>query len=416
MAGLRAAEQVRAAGWEGDLVVIGEEDHPPYNRPPLSKEALADPGDVTVDSLLEAHRLRQRSSMETTQWRLGQRVLESDLQAQRLTLSGGETLEYSGLVIATGVSPRRLHVPGPTAGRHVVRTVDDAVALREVLTPQTRVLVVGCGFIGCEVAATAIDLGCTVQLVEGTRGPMHRVLGDEVSQAMRDWLVGRGIQMHTGGQVESFLTAPEQTGTLAQAGGVRLADGTELAADVVVEAVGSVPNTSWLESNGLDLTDGVLVDDRLRVIGAARVVAVGDVARYPDPWAEQEPRRVEHWQGAIDMAKTAARALVSGIQGGDEPAPYASVPSFWSDQFGIRIQGVGAPHLSTSITVLEGSLQEIEEGVVIRYEREGRTVGVITVGLPAGRLVHLRKMLGEPLADPDQDAADTPASTDASAS
>lgn len=403
MGGLRAAEQLRAAGWDGGITVVGEEDHRPYNRPPLSKELLAQPG--SLEDALASAGLRQRSSMDTVDWRLGTRVVASDLPAQTVTLASGERLAYDGLVVASGIRPRRLHVPGPTLGRHVVRTVEDALGLHAQLRTGARLVVVGCGFIGCEVAATARGLGCEVRLVEGTRGPMHRVLGDTVSLVMRDWLIARGIDIHTGHSVEEYLTAggTEGDGGPALAAGVRLADGTEIPADVVVEAVGSVPNTEWLEGNGLDLADGVVVDEHLRVAGASHAVAVGDIARYPDPWADGEMRRVEHWQGAIDMAKTAARSLVADLAGSEPPAAYAAVPSFWSDQFGIRIQGIGAPHRATSVNVLEGSLDAIEDGVVIRYDRHGSTVGVVTIGLPAGRLVHFRSLLGQPAPAPDPD-------------
>lgn len=406
MGGLRAAEQLRAAGWAGAITVIGEEVHPPYNRPPLSKELLAAPG--SAQDALASARLRQRSTMETVDWRLGVRAVASDLQRQTVTLASGELLAYDGLVIATGIRPRRVNVPGPTAGRHVVRTLEDTLELHPRLRPGTSVVVVGCGFIGCEVAATARDLGCRVQLVEGSRGPMHRVLGDEVSAVMRDWLIGRGIEIVTGSAVEEYLTAASARSAddQALAGGVRLGDGTQIPADVVVEAVGSVPNTEWLEGNGLDLADGVVVDDRMRVLHAPNAVAVGDIARYPDPWAEGEMRRVEHWQGAIDMAKTAARSLVALLAGTEEPAAYTAVPSFWSDQFGIRLQGIGAPHRGTTVTAIEGSLDALEDGVVIRYDHDGHTVGVVTIGLPAGRLVHFRALLGQSIPAPDP-AAET---------
>lgn len=404
MGGLRAAEQLRSAGWDGEITVVGEETHPPYNRPPLSKELLARPG--SAEDALAAVKLRQRASMDTVEWRLGERAVASDLTARTVTLASGEQLAYDGLVVSTGIRPRRLHVPGPTVGRHVVRTLEDALGLHRQLRPGTRVVVVGCGFIGCEVAATARELGCEVRLVEGTRGPMHRVLGERVSVVMRDWLVRRGVEILTGDSVEEYLTAAEtqDDGGPALAAGVRLADGTQIHGDVVVEAVGSVPNTEWLDANGLDLADGVVVDEHLRVAGATRAVAVGDIARYPDPWAGGEMRRVEHWQGAIDMAKTAAKSLVAELTGTAPPAPYAAVPSFWSDQFGIRIQGIGAPHRATDVTVIEGSLDAVEDGVVIRYDREGSTVGVVTIGLPAGRLVHFRSLLGQPAPAPEPTA------------
>lgn len=396
MAGLRTAEQLRAAGWDGDVLVIGDETHPPYNRPPLSKEVLSLSG--TLDEALESVRLRQRSSASTVEFRFGEQVVASDLSRKSLTCASGESVSYDGLVIATGLRARRLKAPGPTANRYVVRSLNDALTLRPRLSPEARVLVIGCGFIGCEVAATASSLGCQVQLVEGSKGPMHRSVGGAVSTAMRDWLVARGVKMRTDSVIEQFLAKEDHDGQ-DRAAGVRLHDGTQIEADVIVEAIGSTPNTEWLEGNGLDLEDGVLVDDRLRVLGAEAAVAAGDVARYPDPWAGDELRRVEHWQGALDTAKTAARALVAELTGDEQPNPYQGVPSFWSDLFGTRIQGLGAPHYGTGSTVLEGRLEAVGEGLAVAYERDDKLVGVVTVGLPPARMLQFRDQLGRPVSE-----------------
>lgn len=396
MGGLRAAEQLRGAGWQGDILLIGDELHPPYNRPPLSKEVLA--SKHQPEEALSSVLLRQRASAASLTFRLGEAVVASNLIDKTITLASGETLTYAGLVIATGIRPRRLHLPGPASGRYAVRTLDDALTLRKQLTPGTKVLVVGCGFVGCEVAATALSLGCDVHLVEGSSGPMHRALGPTVSAAVRDWLLLRGVQMHTGSVIQEFRSAPDDDGGL-RAAGVRLTDGTEMNADVIVEAVGSIPNTEWLQGNDLDLTDGVNVDNHLRVRGAHAAVAVGDVARYPDPWTGGLPRRVEHWQGAIDTAKTAAKSLVAELTEAELPAPYSAIPSFWSDVFGVRVQGVGAPHYGTECRVIEGSLAAIEDGVAVAYVREETVVGLVTLGLPPGRIIQLRKHLREPIAE-----------------
>jgi 3-phenylpropionate/trans-cinnamate dioxygenase ferredoxin reductase component len=396
MAGLRSAEQIRSAGWQDEVLLIGDEVHPPYNRPPLSKETLA--SQHSPDQALSSVLLRQRASAAPLTFRLGERAAASNLAEKTVTLDSGESLHYDGLVIATGIRPRRLDVPGPTAGRYVVRTLDDSLALRQRLAPGTKVVVIGCGFVGCEVAATAISLGCDVQLVEGSNGPMHRALGGPVSAAMRDWFVLRGLQIRTGRVVDEFLT--EQTDPHQQrVAGVRLNDGTELKAEVIVEAVGSLPNTEWLQGNGLDLTDGVLVDEHLRVLGAQHAVAVGDVARYPDQWTDGLPRRVEHWQGAIDTAKTAARSLVADLTDSQPPAPYSSVPSFWSDVFGTRVQGLGVPHHGTETRVIEGSLEALDEGVTVAYTRDDTLVGLVTIALPPARLIQLRSHLGQPLSE-----------------
>ncbi|TLP79042.1 oxidoreductase [Nesterenkonia sphaerica] len=395
MAGLRTAEQIRSAGWHDEVVLIGDEAHPPYNRPPLSKEVLS--SQQHPEEALSAVLLRQRASAASFTFRLGQSVAACNLAGQRVTLSTGERLSYDGLVVATGIRPRRLAVPGPTSGRYVVRTLEDALALRQQLRPGTKVLVIGCGFIGCEVAASALSLGCDVQLVEGSHGPMHRALGATVATAMRHWLTRRGLQIHAGRGVVEFLAHfPDR---LNQVSGARLDDGTKLEAEIVVEAVGSLPNAEWLYGNSLDLSDGVLVDEHLRVRGAQHAVAVGDIARYPDPWTGGVPRRVEHWQGAIDTAKTAARSLVAGLTGGQVPPPYASIPSFWSDVFGTRVQGLGVPHFGTATEVLEGSLETPEAGVAIAYTREGYVVGLVTIALPPARLMELRPHLGHPLSD-----------------
>lgn len=410
MAGLRTAEQLRSAGWEGEILLIGEEEHAPYNRPPLSKEVLS-LAEVPED-VLEPVRLRQRSSASTFEFRLGEPVVASDLVSRTITLATGEVIPYTGLVIATGLRPRRLSAPGPTSGRYVVRTIDDALRLRERLTPGTKVAVIGCGFVGCEVAATAFGRGCEVELVEGSNGPMHHALGSTVSAAMREWLISRGVRIHTGRVVEEILTerAPGSHPQLGrEAGnepgnddgevtaGVRLNDGVEIGAEVVVEAIGSHPNTEWLQGNGLDLADGVLVDDRLRVTGAEAAVAVGDVARFADPWTRGGLQRVEHWQSAVDTAKTAARALTAELNGTEQPRPYSALPSFWSDVFGLRVQGLGAPHYGTQSTVLEGSLDAVEDGVCVGYQRDGNLVGVVTLGLPPARMLQFRDQLAATL-------------------
>lgn len=404
MAGLRTAEQLRSAGWEGEILLIGEEEHAPYNRPPLSKEVLS-LADVPKD-VLEPVRLRQRSSASTFEFRLGEPVVASDLVSRTITLASEELIPYTGLVIATGLRPRRLRAPGPTSGRYVVRTIDDALRLRERLTPGTKVAVIGCGFVGCEVAATAFGLGCEVELVEGSNGPMHHALGSTVSAAMREWLISGGVRIHTGRIVEEFL-AERQPGREAGnkpgnddgevTAGVRLDDGVEIAAEVVVEAIGSHPNTEWLQGNGLDLADGVLVDDRLRVTGAEAAVAAGDVARFADRWTGGGLQRVEHWQSAVDTAKTAARALTAELNGTEQPRPYSALPSFWSDVFGLRVQGLGAPHYGTQVRVLEGSLDAVEDGACVGYQRDGNLVGVVTLGLPPARMLQFRDQLAATL-------------------
>lgn len=387
LGGLRAAEQLRARGYAGPIRVIGDETHPPYNRPPLSKEILASP--TTAAEALSALVFRQRASTADVQWTLGVAIVGSDLAARRIRLSTGEEVAYDGLVVATGLRPRRLDIDAPAAGRYVVRTIEHSIALRERLRPGTRVVVVGAGFIGCEVAAAAIVLGCEVTVIEGSTGPMESSIGPALSSSLKAFLETRGVHFRAGRRVIGLLS--ETDGACA---GVTLDDGTEVVADAVVESIGSVPNADWLNGNGLDLTDGVLCDDRMRVVGTSGVVAVGDIARFPDSVLGGPARRVEHWATPGDTAKIAAGTLVADLAG--QPASEAAtpLPSFWTDLFGIRVFGVGTPGLATSVHELEGDLADPEHGLALGYLRDELLVGVVTVALPSNRQLHYRSLVG----------------------
>ncbi|MFD7992091.1 NAD(P)/FAD-dependent oxidoreductase [Streptomyces mexicanus] len=368
MAGLRAAEQLRAAGWDGPITLVGDEPHMPYNRPPLSKEVLA--GKAPFASLA----FRPRPGVADVEWRLGTRVAAADLGRRVVALDGGEELPYAALVVATGMRPRRLRCPGPLAGRHTVRTIDDAQGLREALTRRgARVVVVGAGFIGCEVAATAVALGAAeVTVVDPLPLPMVAPLGELLAGALLQRHRERGVRFVLGTGVAGFEGG-------SRVSGVVLGDGTVLPADVVVESVGSLANTEWLDGNGLDLTDGVLTDEYLRVGGRPDVVAVGDVARFPNARYDGVPRRVEHWSIPTDTAKHAAKVLVAHLTGTDaDLPPFAPLPTFWSDQHDFRIQSFGAPALGKDdVRVLEGDL---DGDVLAGYHAGGRLVGVVALG------------------------------------
>lgn len=396
LGGLRAAEQLVSAGWDGPVTVVGAERHMPYNRPPLSKEVLRElpatgsPREC-ADGAHERVAFRLRDSLGAVAWRLGCRAIAASLAERSVILEDGSELHYDALVIATGLRPRSLSLPGAESDRFVLRTLDDAARLRRRLEEGTRVVVIGGGFIGCEIAATATQLGCRVTVVEPEPAPMARALGPALGAALARHHGERGVDFRLGRTVAAFRTAGPE-GRLV---GVTLDDGSELDADVVVEAVGSVPNTEWLERNGLDLDDGVLCDNHLRVEGRPDVVAVGDVARFPNPLFDDVPRRVEHWSVPTDTAKRAA-ATLAALQRPEppDPAPFAPMPSFWSDQFDLRIQGVGAFALGERYEVLEGSLEEdLSRGVAVGAWREGRLVGAITIGLPASRSIHYRRQI-----------------------
>ncbi|WP_046730412.1 NAD(P)/FAD-dependent oxidoreductase [Streptomyces humi] len=368
MAGLRAAEQVRAAGWTGAITLVGDEPHMPYNRPPLSKEVLA--GRAPFESLA----FRPRASVADVEWRLGRKAVAARLDRRTVRLDDGSVLSYDGLVVATGMRPRRLRCAGPAAGRHTVRTLDDAQGLRAALTrPGARVVVVGAGFIGCEVAATAVGLGVAeVTVVDPLPLPMAGPLGELLGRSLRRRHEQRGVRFVLGAGVAGFAGDDRVTGVV-------LDDGSVLPADVVVESVGSVANTEWLDGNGLDLRDGVLTDPLLRVGGRPEVVAVGDVARFPNARYDGVPRRVEHWSIPTDSAKHAAKGLVGHLHG-DEPElpPFAPLPTFWSDQHDFRLQSFGAPLLGKGdVRVLDG---DPDGDVLVGYHRDGLLVGVVALG------------------------------------
>lgn len=381
LAGLRSAEQLRALGHTGPVTVYSAERHFPYNRPPLSKEALSQPDSDIPADLATRLAFRRRASMADVDFRFGTPVVAADLAAHTVTVDSGATTVYDGLVIATGLRPRRLTVPGPDRGRHVLRTVEDCLGMRTALQPDSRVIVVGAGFIGCEVAGTLSALGHRVTVVEPAGAPMQRVLGADLATAIQRHHTANGIEFVIGTGVAAFTGDDRVTGVV-------LDTGETLAADLVVEAVGSVCNVEWLDGNGLDLRDGVLTDNHLAVADAADAVAVGDIARFPNPLFDDVARRVEHWSIPTDTAKRAAASLVGEP---DDTTPFAPVPAFWSDQLDLRLQSYGSPALADEIQVEEGSLDDLTAGVVATYHRDNRHIGTVAVNLSPARCRVLRE-------------------------
>jgi len=361
MGGLRTAESLRRAGYSGGIRVIGDELHAPYNRPPLSKDVLA------TDVTHEAVAFPARAETADVEWMLGSRAASTDLSARTVTTDDGAVTRYSALVIATGLRPRRLD-----PRHHAIRTLDDAMALRAELVPGARVTVIGSGFLGCELAATATKLGCTVTVVTPSREPMIRPLGEMLAAELRRRLELDGVVF----RLESS----------------ELPD-----ADVVVEAIGSDCNSEWLAGTGLDLSDGVLADNALRAVtleGTAldEVYVVGDIARFPNPMFDGVPRRVEHWNIPTDTGRRAGAVLAAALAGDVTTAaavPFAPMPSFWSNQFDIKLQAYGLPGLADDIRILEGDLTG---EVAVGYFRAGRLVGVVGVGLKAALLPYRQQI------------------------
>lgn len=377
MGGLRTAESLRRFGYNGAIVAIGDEPYAPYNRPPLSKEVLA------ADEVSHAAvAFPIRTAVEDVEFKLGKRVISADLEAGTVTIDGGEVVEYSQLVIATGLRPKRQTYPNDIEkGRHVIRSLDDALALRAELTPGAKVVVLGAGFIGCETAATAKKLGCDVTVVAPGQLPIKRPLGDELAAEVMRRQQEQGVKFLMQTAVDDLVGTEKVTA-------VKLGNGQELECDVFIEAIGSIANTEWLDGNDIVNTDGVLTDHTLRAVkesGAtwSNVFVVGDVAKFPNPIFDSHARRVEHWNIPTECAKHVAQiiAVMQGAEGNlDEllAKPFKPVPSFWSDQFDTHILAFGLLGLADEVQLVQG---EVSSDCVFEYRRQGELVGVAGIGL-----------------------------------
>jgi len=376
MGGLRVAEALRRFGYAGPITAIGDEPYAPYNRPPLSKEVLA------KEVSHEAVAFAQRPATEDVNWILGTRVVSADLNHKTVTDSNGDTHAYSALIAATGLRPKRLQVPnGELAGRHAVRTLDDAIGLRAALVPGTKVVILGAGFIGCEVAATARKLGCEVTVVAPGVHPIVRPLGVELAKEIQRRHEAEGVRfiMKT--------TIVDLIGT-ARIEGVQLDNGEQVGCDVLVEAIGSHANTEWLEDTDIDITDGILTDNAMRAIRTdgtvhEEVFAIGDVARFANPIFDEVARRVEHWNIPTDTAKRVGQVLGAKLNSAENwpsvlDEQFAPVPSFWSDQFEMHILAFGLLALADEVKLIHG---EIDGDCVFGYYRAGTMVGVCGIGL-----------------------------------
>lgn len=357
LAGINAAETLRRCGYDGRLVLIGDEPHAPYDRPPLSKEILQ--GKWTEERLwirpvefdaLEADKL------------IGVRAERLDLGHRRLCLSDGSELGFDGLIIATGTSLRRIRGLPEFEGVHYLRTLDDALAIRRAFDTGPRLLVVGAGFIGSEVAASARASGLDVTVLEALGQPMLAALGPDVARVAAEVHRDNGVDLRCGLSLETL----EGKGRVERA---RLSDGSLLETDLVVIGVGVGPATGWLEGSGLTLDDGVVCDEALAA--GDGIYAAGDLARWTNP-RYQAAMRVEHWTNAVAQGTRAAENLLAG---GGEGAPFDEVPSFWSDQFGIKIQMAGLSAGADEIRIVAGSTAERK--FLAFYRRDDRFVGVV---------------------------------------
>ncbi|MEH0573835.1 MULTISPECIES: FAD-dependent oxidoreductase [Streptomyces] len=376
LAGLSAARSLRKQGYDGRLVVIGDETHRPYDRPPLSKEFLA--GTIgEADLVLETDDEDLR-----VEWLLGARATGLDRTQRALRLADGSELRADGIVIATGAAARTLPGAEGLAGVHTLRTLDDARALRDELARGGRLVVIGGGFIGAEVASTAYALGLDVTVIEAAPTPLAGPLGETMGAVVSGLHADHGVRLLCGVGVKG-LSGERQVDA------VLLEDGRGVPADIVVVGVGARPCVEWLEGSGVTLDNGVKcgADGRTSLAG---VVAVGDCANWYDPRAGAH-RRVEHWTGARERPDAAVAVLLAG--GAVEPG-VPRPPYFWSDQYGVKIQFAGHAAGADSVTVEEGAADD--RNVLAVYRRAGHPVAVLGMNQPR-LFTRWRKQLAAPL-------------------
>ncbi len=363
LAGMRAAEALRREGFDGTVTVVGDETDAPYDRPPLSKQVLAGEWEPERIALYDTETL---DDLGLT-WRLGTRAVGFEAASRTVTLADGERLAADGVVIATGARTRTLPGTEDLAGVYTLRTLADSLAIRaEFDATPGRVVVVGAGFIGAEVAATARGRGLDVTMVEMAETPLERVLGAELGRVCTDVHRDHGVDLRLGVGVAEITGADrvEQ---------VVLSDGTRLDADVVIVGVGVIPNTEWLEGSGLEIHNGVVCDETC--LAAPGVVAAGDVARWPNRLFRQS-MRVEHWDNAVEQGMAAARRLLAG----GDAEPFAPVPWFWSDQYDRKIQLAGRSGPDDEVQIVTGSPAERRFAAI--YGRAGRVVAVLGFNRP----------------------------------
>ncbi|MGV4981112.1 NAD(P)/FAD-dependent oxidoreductase [Streptomyces sp. NRAIS4] len=362
LAGLSAARSLRKRGYDGRLVLVGDEPHRPYDRPPLSKEFLA-------GALGEAELALERDDEELgAEWVLGARATGLDRGERAVRLADGREIRADGVVIATGAAARTLPGTEGLAGVHVLRTLDDARALRDDLARGGRLVVIGGGFIGAEVASTAYALGLDVTVVEAAPTPLAGPLGEAMGRVVSALHADHGVRLLCGVGVKGLSGERRVDAVL-------LEDGRSIPADTVVVGVGARPCVEWLEGSGVALDNGVKcgVDGRTSVAG---VVAVGDCANWYDPHAGAH-RRVEHWSGALERPDAAVAVLLA--YGATEPG-VPRPPYFWSDQYGVKIQFVGHAAGADSVTVEEGSTDD--RSFLAVYRTAGRPVAVLGMNQP----------------------------------
>jgi NADPH-dependent 2,4-dienoyl-CoA reductase/sulfur reductase-like enzyme len=376
LAAARTAEQLRRSAFDGSITIVSAEGHLPYDRPPLSKQVLRSELD---DVTLKPREFYDDNNITLT---LGSAVRSLDAGAQTVTLDDGHQLEYDEVVIATGLVPRRIPSFPSLPGIHVLRSLDESMALREEAGAARRAVVIGAGFIGCEVAASLRGLGVAVVMVEPQPEPLASVLGEQIGALVSRLHRAEGVDVRTGVGVDS-VTGQDRVEKVA------LTDGSEVDTDLVVVGIGSRPATDWLEGSGVEVDNGV-VCDRVGRTSAPHVWALGDVASWQNATGHQA--RVEHWSNVAEQA----RVLVPSLLGQELPSNLVVVPYFWSDQYDIKIQCLGEPEADDVVHLVEDDGRKF----LAYYERDGVVAGAVGGGMPGAVMKTRAKIAaGAPIGD-----------------
>ena len=375
LAAARTAEQLRRSEYSGPITIVSDEDHLPYDRPPLSKEVLRS---ETDDVTLKPAEFYEENDITVL---LGAAARSVDTDGKTVTLADGGVLEYDELVIATGLVPKTIPSFPDLEGIRVLRSFDESLAIRKQAGSARHAVIVGAGFIGCEVAASLRGLGVDVVLVEPQPSPLASVLGEQIGSLVARLHRAEGVDVRCGVGVAEVRGADHVEKVV-------LNDGTELDADLVVVGIGSRPATSWLEGSGIELDNGVVCDAVGRS-SAPHVWALGDVASWRNTVGHQV--RVEHWSNVADQA----RVLVPSMMG-EEPPATVSVPYFWSDQYDVKIQCLGEPQADDIVHIVEDDGRKF----LAFFERDGVVTGVVGGGMP-GKVMKSRNKIahGAPISE-----------------
>ncbi len=375
LAAARTAEQLRRSEYSGPITIVSDEDHLPYDRPPLSKEVLRS---ETDDVTLKPAEFYEENDITVL---LGAAARSVDTDGKTVTLADGRVLEYDELVIATGLVPKTIPSFPDLEGIRVLRSFDESLAIRKQAGSARHAVVVGAGFIGCEVAASLRGLGVDVVLVEPQPSPLASVLGEQIGSLVARLHRAEGVDVRCGVGVAEVRGADHVEKVV-------LNDGTELDADLVVVGIGSRPATSWLEGSGIELDNGVVCDAVGRS-SAPHVWALGDVASWRNTVGHQV--RVEHWSNVADQARVLVPSMI-----GEEPPATVSVPYFWSDQYDVKIQCLGEPQADDIVHVVEDDGRKF----LAFFERDGVVTGVVGGGMP-GKVMKSRNKIahGAPISE-----------------